>query len=305
MVARGGATLHGACPLETRVGGFAVQLVEPMLGHDAYTAFSGGIRNGVKPSEVWVQEGTEVDGCRLMVGPSLACTTPCRSGQVCAGDNQCIDEPLLQSVGEVTITGVGPSPIVLTSTPTGYTGSLTAPYPPAAAGANVTLRASGAAIPAFTLAGRAIEPIDFPGTGLTARAGEDFSFTWTAPAPADTGTATADARIFARLEIGHHGGVAARVECDLADTGTGQIPGALVAALVDKGIHGFPELLLTRRTMDSATVGPGCVDFAVASPAARGITVCTASGGCPQSCNPLEGINCPDGATCGNDLTCH
>jgi hypothetical protein len=302
-------TLHGPCELSTRVGGFAVQLVETMFGNPAYTSVSGGVRNAVKPSEVWTQEGDAAGGCRMMVAASYSCTTPCTGGMICGGQDVCIVEPTFQSAGVVTVTGVGTSTLNINPAGNAYNASpgSSAAFPPFSPGARVTLAAAGATIPAFTLYGEGITPLEFAGTNLKAEAGKDFAFTWTAPPPGG------QTRIFARMEIGHHGGVAARIECDLPDTGSGTIPAALVTALVAKGIHGFPELSLTRRTTDSTQITQGCVDLAVASPAARAITACTASGVCPVSCNCTTGVDCDlqdaplpcaGGGTCKPDLTC-
>ena len=121
----------------------------------------------------------------------------------------------------------------------------TDPYPPFAPGAAVRLQAAGATIPAFTLDSAGIEPLAFAGSDLTMTNGQAFAFTWTPPATAG------GARIFVKAEIGHHGGVAAAIECDLPDTGSGEIPAALVSALIAEGVHGFPTLSLTRRTIVS------------------------------------------------------
>jgi hypothetical protein len=286
-----------------------VQLVESMFGNPAYTAISGGVRSGVKPSEVWTKEGAAAGGCQMMVAASYACTNTCPSGMICGGPDQCITEPTFQSAGVVTVTGVGASAININPAGNAYNSSAGSgtPYPPFSPGGRVSLAAAGAAVPEFTLYGEGITPLEFAGTNLKATGGQDFAFTWTAPAQAG------QTRIFARMEIGHHGGVAARIECDLPDTGSAVIPASLVTALVAKGIHGFPELSLTRRTMDSTQVTQGCIDFAVASPAARQIQACTASGVCPVSCNCTTNVDCDlqdsplpcaNNATCKADLTC-
>jgi hypothetical protein len=309
----GGApgALDGACALDARVGGFNVELHPAASGNPAFASISGGVRNGVLPAEAWHQEGEAAGGCRLMVGPGNSCPSACVSPQVCGLENQCIDQPTLQSAGQVTITGVGPSVLALSPvSPTSpmYSGSVTSSYPPFAADAAVHLAAAGAAVPAFSLDGRGIEPLAFDGTSLTVTDGQALALSWTPPAQAGA------AGIFALLEIGHHGGVFARVECDLADTGSGEVPASLISALVAKGVAGFPTVSLSRRTVDSTTTAPGCVDFTVASPVEQAIVVCSTAGDCAASCScggalaPCTGdaseIPCPSGKTCKADFTC-
>ena len=290
--------LDAPCSLDTRFGGFAVQIVE-MEGNAPFTQMNGGVRNGVVPLDVWQQKGAEAGACKLMVGPSLVCTTPCTSPQTCAGQNKCVDQPTLQSAGTVTLTGLGSSALTVNPLQNFYTTSLTNPYPPFSPGAAVHLGAAGAAFPAFTFDAVGIEPLAFAGTNLVMMNGQDFAFTWTPPA------APSEARIFVKAEIGHHGGVAAEVDCDLPDTGSGTIPAALVSALIGEGVHGFPTLSLTRRVVRSTTVGGGCVDFTVAAPVEREIGVCTTAGACVTSCNDVGSAEgCPTGKTCKDDYTC-
>jgi hypothetical protein len=290
--------LNAPCSLDTRVGGFAVQLVE-MEGNAPYVSIGGGVRNGVLPADVWQQKGAAAGGCRLMVGPMLVCTTPCTNPQICAGQNQCIDSPALQGLGVVTVTGVGPSPIAIEPMKNSYSKSLLEPYPPFTPGAPVRVQAAGDAIPAFTLDSVGIEPLAFAGTGLTMMNGQALAFTWTAPATAGA------SRIYVKAEVGHHGGTAAHIDCDLPDTGSGELPATLVSALIAEGVHGFPTLSLTRRTIASAMVGGNCIDLAIAAPVERSIGVCPTAGSCIVSCDPSNpATQCPTSQTCKADYTC-
>ena len=288
------------CSIDKRVGGFAVKLVES-VGTPPITAIDGGIRNGVLPSDVWQQKGAAAGSCKLLVGPMLVCTTPCASPQICAGQNQCIDSPTYQDAGAVTLTGVGASPLTLNPlNPTQkifvYSTSVNDPYPPFSPGASVTLRSAGATIPAFSLEAAGIEPLAFAGTNLTLRNGEALAFTWTAPAGGGS------SRILAELEVGHHGGVAARVNCDLPDTGSGEVPASLVSALIAEGVHGFPTISLTRRTVASTNLAVGCVDLAVAAIVQRNLSVCPTPSSCVVSCT--DASECPSPMTCKEDFTC-
>jgi hypothetical protein len=289
---------NALCPLEARFGGFAIALVEEE-GNDPFSSMNGGVRNGVLPSEVWQQKGAAAGACRLIVGPTIVCTTACTSPQICAGQNQCIDSPTYQNLGVVTISGLGTSPIAVSPAQNFYTTSLVNPYPPFAPGAAVRVQAAGATGPAFTLDSVGIEPLTFAGTGLTLTNGQAFAFTWTPAATAGT------ARILATIEIGHHGGVAAQIDCDLPDTGSAEVPAALVSALIAEGVHGFPTLTVTRRTTVSTNVGAGCADLAIVSEVERPIGVCPTPGSCIVSCpEPGATTGCPTGQVCKAGYSC-
>jgi hypothetical protein len=294
------ATLaYKPCALSQRVGGFAVQLVAANPSNDppaaAYTQVNGGVIDRVDPATLWPTDSSEGD-CQLVVGPSLVCSPACGTGQVCAGQGKCTPEPVSQSVGNVSLTGLGaPLTIMpLNSYKVVYYAALpaTAPYPPFAAEAELKLAAEGGSYGAFTLSGRGIEPLVFAGIGLkVGSAGEPLAVTWTAPVKARS------ARVNITLDVGHHGGYAARVECDVADTGAATIPGALLAKLIARGTAGFPTITLTRHTVDSTSIAPGCVDFTVASSVERSVDVDKV-----VSCN--EDHPCPSGRTCGADQKC-
>jgi hypothetical protein len=289
----GGSSSNGQpCTDASRLGWFTVELLEEQMT----TSIAGGIKNGVLPANVWQEVATAGD-CRLIVGPSLVCNPACPNPQICAGQNQCIDEPRFRGVGAVTVTGIGSSPVAVTALGSSgqYYTPVTTPYPPAAAGASITLTAAGGDLPGFTLAGRGIQELQFD-TPPAVMGGQAATVTWGAPAQPGV------SRILASLDIAHHGGVAARVECDFADDGSAEIPATLIDQLIERGTAGFPELTLTRRTVDSTTIAPGCVEFLVASVIPREVTLCLSPGNCIVSC--AQGGTCPNGQACPDDLKC-
>jgi hypothetical protein len=300
----GDGPLAGRCDdLATRIGGFTVSLIEAMASNPAHTTFNGGARDRARPSDIWTQDGTTMDGCRLMVGPSYGCTPGCATGQVCSGPNQCIEDPRYQSAGTLTLVGLGTSAITIPPiAPTVPQYSWSAPssmplaHPPFTPGANVGLSSTGGVIPALMLDGRGIQPLAAGNMNAMFIKGEPFTFTWTAPAQAG------EARIYAGLDIAHHGSVAAHIECDLPDTGTATIPAPLLSALIDKGLFGFPELTIARATYDSAMTSEGCVDFGVVSSVARPLIGCTAPGACKKSCTMDSECTAPE--TCLPGLVC-
>jgi hypothetical protein len=222
----------------------------------------------------------------------LVCNTPCAGGMICAGANKCVAEPATQDLGTVTFSGLG-APVSLMLANFQYSGSLAAeaPYPPFASEAEVRVQTGGGKYDAFTLAGRGLEPLEFAGTGLRVARGQPLAVSWKAPAKAGS------TRVHLKLDIAHHGGISARLECDVADNGSTTIPAVLINQLMDRGVAGFPLLSLTRQTADSTTIAPGCVDFVVASEEARDIEVEGV-----VSCNQEH--PCPAGKICQTDLTC-
>jgi hypothetical protein len=187
----GAGPLAGRCDdLATRIGGFSVSLVEAMAGNTAHTAFGGGVRNRARPSDIWTADGAATGGCKMVVGPSYGCTPVCPTGQVCSGANQCIEEPRFQDAGTLTLAGLGASPITINPvapTVPQYTlpPNTTLAYPPFAAGDNVSLTSTGGAmVPALSLGGRGIEPLQAGNMNAMFTKGEAFTFTWTAPASA-------------------------------------------------------------------------------------------------------------------------
>jgi hypothetical protein len=287
-----GDLLFKPCAASAYVRGFAIELLQPD-GDAAYSQLNGAVTDRVSPREVWQQVASE-GNCRVEAGPTLNCTAACASEEECGG-TQCVPRPKAQSVGNLTLTGVGATaPVMPTSGGVYYT---SLPYPPFAPGDAVTLQAAGGVYPAFTLTGRGIAPMVFSGAGLpTVTMGQSFTTTWTAPAQSGA------AKVTVRLEIAHHGGLAARLLCDVPDTGTITIPAALITKLIEQGTAGFPTVSVTRQTVDSTMLAHGCVELKVASAIERPVMVQGVT-----SCNDLVDppILCPPGLTCGGDLKCH
>jgi len=289
---------YKACDQTNRLGGFVVDL-ESNAGSTPFSQIAGGVKGGVDPTAAWDEMAKDGD-CRLMTGRMLVCNTPCTGEQTCAGSNMCIDQPKFQDTGTLTITGVAGAMPLAWKEGQGYYASLPN-YPPAAPEVDIGLKTSGGKLPAIALAGRGIEPLQFAGTGLKVARNQPLAVSWTAPAK------NKSTRVHIKLDIAHHGGIAARIDCDVADTGSTTISGALVTKLMDRGLAGFPTISLTRQTSDATSVGPGCADFAVASEESRdieveGVVSCTQDGPCSPGDTGCK--TCPTGMTCGKDLRC-
>lgn len=294
----GGGLVYKPCSPETNVGGFSVLLVEAMESTPAYATFSGRVRDGVNPLTYVKAEATD-GSCRLTVKPT--CTPACTSPQQCSVGDMCASEPMSHTVGAISVTGLSTAItglMAVSAQGNQYNKDLSAgAYPPAAAGAAVTLSAAGGDYTAFTLTARGIEPLEFAGTNLTVNRGQPLAFTWTPPAQGATG------KIQATLNVAYHGGGKYRIDCEFDDDGTGEIPASLIDKLLDQGTAGFPTLALTRRSVDSTTLAPpGCIEFEVNAYRERQITVCPMPNKCIVSCGPDK--PCPTGQSCGNDKKC-
>jgi hypothetical protein len=287
------------CDQARRVGGFSVEL-KRNEGSTPFTAVNGGVKNAVDPSAVWQQIDKDGD-CRLLIGPN-PCAMSCPNGKVCSGANTCVDEPLTQDTGMLTVSGLSAPVSLMWLTGQGYSTSLTMGYPPAAPEAQIALKTGGGTTSPISLAGRGIEPLEFAGTGLRVARNQPLAVNWTASPKSKS------ARIHIKLDIAHHGGISARIECDVADSGSASISATLVGKLMDRGVAGFPSINLTRQTIDSTTIPAGCVELAVASNEERlvdveGVISCnTEEPTCPAEDKECKA--CPTGMSCGKDARC-
>jgi hypothetical protein len=306
----GGSTPVGDAPYtpcaeSTKIGAFVLEMKPAEMGNQAYSQVTGGVRDGVVPRAVWLEESVPGGGneCQLVVAQSSACSPACTSPEVCAGTT-CQRAPVSKSVGDVTFSGLV-IPVVMTPTTTGsgafvYSAPIPSDtlFPPYGVGAALGLTAAGDDYPAFTLEGRGVQPLEVVAEQrLDVERDRSLTIQWIVP-QAGTG------RIKLAMDIGHHGGVAAELHCDdLADTGSVTIPAPLITALMDKGTAGFPTVSLSRVSVDSTKVGPGCVEFVVSSGVGlalnvAGVESCTQDTDCasPEICRPA-GV--PNGLSCG------
>jgi hypothetical protein len=293
-----GATFeYKACADDQRVGGFSLQLNPPKGDTVGTSSLTGGVFDKVNPRDVWVVSATEGD-CKLLLGPTLLCAPSCTQGQICAGSNNCIANPAVQSVGKVTITGLDQPLEVAPGNDKTYYGPISGTYQPVAAGTSVVLTAAGdGAYKSFTLSGAGITSLEVPTEKFALESGKPVNLSW----PAGGGT---QSRMLLTLDIAHHGGIFAKIKCDVPDTGSASVPAGLVTKLVETGTAGFPVVGFTRRTISSTNVESGCVDFAVSSYVERslevaGVTSCNCSNG--EDCD----APCPNpGQICKTDRSC-
>jgi hypothetical protein len=279
-----GTLTYNPCPAATRAGGFSIALAPD------FTDVQGRVRSGVDPRDVWMQDMAEGE-CRIMRPRQLVCDPPCPGATTCSEARTCVAQPTTKSVGTVTVEGLSGALTMMPSSANVYTDPGSLPHPGFVDGASVTLRATGGDFAAFSLRGRGFPALVVAAGTVMVDRQKPVSLSWTPPStPGPT-------RIHVLLDIGKHGGTLADLTCDVPDTGSFQIPAGLVTRLMDLGTAGFPSLVLTRRTADSATIAPGCVDFVLASERAPDVQVAGV-----VSCD--DSTPCPAGKVCQPNLTC-
>lgn len=268
--------LAGDCPMDTRVGSFTVGDFEK------YTIVDGSVANGVVP--VTILDETMASGdCRLLLRHNLFCEGGCEQAETCDFDGTCVPYPEAIDLGPVTLAGLVRDVSMDPVQPGARYFDTSLPHPAMTAGALLQLRTEGGPLGPFDLHGIGVAGLELDGAAWVLDRGQDLTVRWS-PAPG---------RSHVRMEvrIDQHGISPSTLVCDFDDDGEGSAPAAIVDALIDAGVTGFPNGTLSRRTVDQATVPGGCVDLVTQSVRNPDVRV---SGFIP--CD--EPSDCPDGLDC-------
>jgi hypothetical protein len=262
--------LRGPCTEEDRWGLFLVE------AQSMYSLVDGKVADGVVPAAV--PELVRAEGeCKLLKRRNLFCNPPCEAGQTCDLDGACIAFPMQQNVGTVSITGLE-KPITMEPLPPSNAYFDTdVPHPLFVPGAEVRLTTTERDL---GLSGFGFELLEADAM-WTVEPSAALTLAWTPP-PAPSHT-----QIDFRLNIDQHGNSPLSLACTFDDDGAAEIPAALIGALFDAGVSGFPNGALVRSTTDSTAMGAGCVEMRISSPvratvAVRGHTPCNSSAQCPM-----------------------
>jgi hypothetical protein len=279
-----GPGLRGSCKDGTRLGGFDATIEED------YTTISGKVLNKFVRSTILTEVKSD-DDCSLMKAENPYCSPSCGSGTVCSSDKECVDAAMSQSVGVVEIAGflkpVSMKPVVPGNN---YfvSGDADFPHPGFEPGAATVLTAPGADLPAFTLRGTGVAKLELEEGAFELGRDKPFKVAWTA------GDVDA-ARVRVTLRVDQHGNSPVTMTCISKDDGELEVAAALVNALLDAGITGFPSGNVYRETLDSVELDAGCVDFAVGAHEQRALKVA----GYVPCTKPAD---CPEGTTCNTML---
>ncbi|MBM4389840.1 MAG: hypothetical protein FJ090_01850 [Deltaproteobacteria bacterium] len=270
--------LLGECPLETHYGGFVVE------AYESYAIVDGTVSNGVVPVTVLENVATEGD-CTLLKRNNPYCDPTCDSKETCDFDGTCIEYPVAQDLGTVTIAGIDPAAVMAATSP-GYRYFKTdMDFPPWTAGELIQLSTTGATVESFTLHGVGPDMLEPTSTTWSVASGEDLVVGWDAPA----GEVRSSVRL--SLNIDQHGQTPVTLVCHFDDDGEASVPSSVIDAVMGAGVTGYPSASLRRQTADSTTLGGGtttggCVDLLVAHELAirvevEGHTPCTTNADCP------------------------
>lgn len=258
----------------------------------ARTTVIGKVYDGPTPSPAVWAEKAQMAGCTLSTPSPVLCEPTCGGSGACVKDNTCAPYPKATPVGTITITGVGSSALTLDPIADNYqpkAGS-NVPFPPCTEGGAVELSAAGGTHAAFTASVKCIAPLDFKGPYMLTK-GKPLSLKWGAPAQANIG------KIFVKIDLSHHGGAKGKIECEVADNGALEIPAALVDALVDLGVAGFPTVALTRKVVAAGSGKAKNFSFTIASPVEIPVEI-------PGLKSCSMDTDCPSGQACQSDRTC-
>jgi hypothetical protein len=259
------------------------------------TAPGGYVQDGVTPTAV-MNELSKVGDCAILERPNPFCDPACSGTQTCALAGSCIEMPVHRSVGTVTITGLSTSVSMTPDTTTNsYYFAGTIPQPGFTEGAAITLSAAGADYGPFSLSAQGVAALTLTSGAVTVTTGTPITLTWTPPAQ------PANGRIHISLNLASHGTDSVALECDVADTGSYQIPATLITQLLTEEVAGYPRLTVARRTADSIAIAPGCVDLLVQAVVVRDDVVITGKTYCA---NPGDATGCSSGQTCQDNLIC-
>jgi hypothetical protein len=232
------------------------------------------------PVPVDVRELVAASGaCRLLRRRVLACDPVCTAGMTCGEAGRCRRYPDNLDAGTVGVTGLRcqvqmrPDPVSRRYFDTSL------PHPGFAPGADIRLRASGAALPPFSLAGWGVAPLVLEEGSLRLEPGQPLRIAWQ---PGEPGPA----RVALDLEIDQHGVTPMTLSCEAPDTGSFEVPADLIETLLAAGASGYPSVRASRQSVDSVELPPGCVELVVASAVERrldvaGHTPCRSDADCP------------------------
>jgi hypothetical protein len=275
---------HRRCPLERKVGEFLVEMGE------RYTAVSGGIAEAPVPADVR-EVIAEAGGCRLLRRRQLACFPACGAGMTCGDGGRCLRYPENLDAGTVEVKGLR-CQVQMRPDPTARRYSnTTLPHPGYTPGASIHLAATGADVPAFSLVGWGVAALALDEAPLQLQPDQALRVSWQVAGPGP-------ARVQLDVDVDQHGITPVTLSCDVADSGSFEVPADLVARLLAAGVSGYPRLRASRQTVDSRDLPPGCVELVVASARERslqvvGHTPCRSDTDCPapRRCN-VASQNC-------------
>jgi hypothetical protein len=264
----GGAGAGGTSPSKGPVGNFAIVLNPAVEDASAYTSIAGKVYSASYPTEITETVIASDSNCKVYKYSLQGCFEPeCTGDEVCVAKNVCEARPSLVSVGDVSVDGVGPSPLKLTATNNDYQYPLNLPYPGVTEGQPVTLTGTGGVFSAFTVSAKGVAPLVLSNSSYLISKNQPLALNWT------PGAASVGAEVTVTLNISKHGGSAGYMQCKTTDSGSLTIAADVLQKLVDLGTAGFPELIVRRSTHGEATVNTGKISLDVEAEAKPALNI--------------------------------
>lgn len=244
----------------------------------------GRFFDGPTPSPIPLELDSEEGDCQLFVPSHPFCSTAC-GADACTADDVCTKYPSALAVGAISIEGLGTTLNLQPSTSMFIYQPPSLAYPPCTEGDPVKASASG-----FSLEAKCIAPLEVTSAEpIPVKTGMPVQLTWK---PAST----AGARIRIGLDLAHHGGKKGEIDCDVPDTGSFDIPEALVTKLISLGLAGFPTISVSRVSIGTDDAVPE-VELIISQSVLRAIDTGVES--CQEDGECTAPAKCKDDKTCG------
>lgn len=247
---------HGPCAADKRVGRFEV-LQDAEYGGSV----AGNVADRVDALQVMIAKES-ADACQLWQRKAAVCSPGCTASQQCVRGAGCQAYPAPLDVGKVVVSGLV-KPVEMTAKGANkdyfFTDFDADPFVP---GGPIALQSGASQLAAFALHGYGIEPLMVATKSGQVQKGKPLTVSWT--------PGGGNGQIHVSINVDQHGLTPVTLTCDVADTGTLQVPVALTDALLGYGVSGAATATIERRTVDSVAVtvpdgAAACVELAVAS----------------------------------------
>lgn len=216
-------------------GSVVVSLNAPLGDGAGYSTLIGRFFAGETPDPLPLRLDTREGDCELWVPNLPFCSEAC-TPDVCTANDVCTPYPEPVEVGTIAVSGLGELLSLAPATSMIVYQSPSLAYPPCEEGAKVSASSNR-----FALEAPCIAPLELTGPEpLPVKSGEAVHVTWVAA------TASGASRIRIGLDVSHHGGKKGQIDCDVPDTGSLDIPEALVTKLIGLGLAGYPTINVNR-----------------------------------------------------------
>jgi len=265
-------------------GGINIDLKPASDGGDGYTTLIARFFDGPSPDALPLALDSEEGDCQLLVPVFPFCSEPC-APDACTADDVCTPYPMPLAAGTLGVEGLGAALMIEPASAMHVYQSPSLPNPACAEGEAVTATVAG-----LTLEASCIAQLELSGADpIPVMTGQPVQVSWV---PAGAG----DSRILIGLDIAHHGGKKGQIDCEVADTGSFEIPESLVTKLISFGLAGYPSISVTRVSVGSDASQPN-VELVLGSNLQRAVDTGVVS--CQEKSQCAADQECLETKVCG------